>query len=264
MSIYRRTLVRAAVVAGAVALSTAGASSAFAAQSNAHPNGYAPTEECLNWTGTVQAYPALAKTAHNVTEVVSGTLSNCSFDGTPQTLQRYVLRRPDRLRQQQGGDAQWQRRHQLAAGRRSEPDHLAGHRLRLVERLLALRHDQQRRRHGRAARGQLRRRVAHDGQRQHDAEPRQLGPVRHLRQRRLSITLAIPPLKPPEPRRQRRRRGSAAPGRRIHTAEKQRRFRLSRLKRAPPHLPSPKMRGKMRVACLVGTRVPAHDARDDR
>ena len=85
MSIYRRTLVRAAVVAGAVALSTAGASSAFAAQSNAHPNGYAPTEECLNWTGTVQAYPALAKTAHNVTEVVSGTLSNCSFDGTPQS-----------------------------------------------------------------------------------------------------------------------------------------------------------------------------------
>ncbi len=90
MSIHRsaitRYAARAAIVAGAVVLSTAGASSAFAAQSDAHPNGYAPTEECLNWTGTIQSFPGLTKAAHAVTDVVSGTLNNCSFDGSPQTF----------------------------------------------------------------------------------------------------------------------------------------------------------------------------------
>jgi hypothetical protein len=90
MSIHRsaitRYAARAAIVAGAVALSTAGASSAFAAQSNAHPNGFAPTEECLNWTGTIQSFPGLTKVAHSVTDVISGTLNNCSFDGTAQTF----------------------------------------------------------------------------------------------------------------------------------------------------------------------------------
>ncbi len=86
MSIHRRTLVRAAIVAGTVALSTAGASSAFAAESNTHPNGFAPTEECLNWTGTIQSFPGLTKAEHSVTDVISGTLSNCNLDGTPQTF----------------------------------------------------------------------------------------------------------------------------------------------------------------------------------
>jgi hypothetical protein len=90
MSIHRSAITRyaalAAAAAGAIALSTTGASSAFAASSNAHPNGFAPTEECLNWTGTTQAYPALAKTAHSVTEVISGTLSNCNDEGSPQTF----------------------------------------------------------------------------------------------------------------------------------------------------------------------------------
>ena len=90
MSIHRsaitRYAARAAIVAGAVALCTGGASSAFAAQSDAHPNGFAPTEECLNWTGTIQSFPGLTKAAHAVTDVISGTLNNCSFDGSPQTF----------------------------------------------------------------------------------------------------------------------------------------------------------------------------------
>jgi hypothetical protein len=89
MSIHRSAITRyaalAAAAAGAIALSTSGASSAFAAQSGTIQRGFAPTEECLNWTGTIQAYPTLTKTAHGVTEVISGTLNNCSFLGTPQT-----------------------------------------------------------------------------------------------------------------------------------------------------------------------------------
>jgi hypothetical protein len=90
MSIRRSAITRyaalAATAAGAIALSTAGSTTAFAAQSNGIQRGYAPTEECLNWTGSIQAYPTLAKTAHSVTEVISGTLNNCSDEGTPQTF----------------------------------------------------------------------------------------------------------------------------------------------------------------------------------
>ena len=90
MSIRRSTITRyagrAAIVAGALALSTAGASSAVAAQLNTHPNGFAPTEECLNWTATIQSFPGLTKVAHAVTDVISGTLNNCSFDGSAQTF----------------------------------------------------------------------------------------------------------------------------------------------------------------------------------
>jgi hypothetical protein len=90
MSIRRSVITRyaalAAAAAGAIALSTAGASSALAAQPHSIQPGFAPTEECLNWTGTAQAYPTLTKTAHAVTEVVSGTLSNCNDEGTPQTF----------------------------------------------------------------------------------------------------------------------------------------------------------------------------------
>jgi hypothetical protein len=90
MSIHRSAITRyaamAAAAAGAIALSTTGASSAFAAQSNVHPNGFAPIEECLNWTGTITAYPTLSKSAHSVTEDISGTLNNCSSDGNPQTF----------------------------------------------------------------------------------------------------------------------------------------------------------------------------------
>lgn len=89
MAIHRSTITRyaalAAAAAGAIALSTTGASSAFAAQSNVHPNGYAPLEECLSWTGTTQAYPSLSKTSHSVVEIISGTLNDCNLQGTPQT-----------------------------------------------------------------------------------------------------------------------------------------------------------------------------------
>ena len=83
----RRMTTRTALVAGIAVLSTAGASSAFAtSQSQARPFGFAPTEECLNWTGSIQSFPALTKTAQNVTDVIHGTLSNCSLDGTGQTF----------------------------------------------------------------------------------------------------------------------------------------------------------------------------------
>ncbi len=197
MSIHRsaitRYAARAAIVAGAVALSTAGASSAFAAQSDAHPNGFAPTEECLNWTGTIQSFPGLTKVAHSVTAVVSGTLSNCNFDGTPQSFSGTFFGTLTGSAERESRHAERQRRRQLAPGCGLEPDHLAGQHQRLVEGLLVVRHDQQRRRHGRAARGQLRRRLEVDDQRRHLAEPRQHGPVRHLRQRRLSTTPTVPP-----------------------------------------------------------------------
>lgn len=91
--VSRRGL-RAAMIAGAVAatIGTAGAASAStAAHHAARPNGYAPLEECLNWSGTIKYFPALTKTSHAVTGVLSGTLSNCNLEGTPQTFSGSVF-----------------------------------------------------------------------------------------------------------------------------------------------------------------------------
>lgn len=90
MSILRtkitRYAVRAAAVAGGLALSTGGASAALASQPAVHPFGFAPTQQCLNWSGTIESFPGLTKASQSVTDVVQGTLSNCNFDGTGQTF----------------------------------------------------------------------------------------------------------------------------------------------------------------------------------
>ena len=79
--------VRAATVAGVMALTlgTAGSALASTAGPQIRPQGYVPTEECLNWSGSVEFFPGVTTTAHAVTAVLHGTLSNCSFNGTPQT-----------------------------------------------------------------------------------------------------------------------------------------------------------------------------------
>jgi hypothetical protein len=91
-SIFSRRGLRAAMLAGVAAASigTAGAASASTAH-HVHPNGYAPTEQCLNWSGTIKYFPALTKTSHAVTAVLTGTLSNCNFDGTAQTYSGTVF-----------------------------------------------------------------------------------------------------------------------------------------------------------------------------
>jgi hypothetical protein len=97
MSIRRasttRSIARAAVVAGVLAVTTAGGTAgAFAASHGPdRTGGYAPTEECLNWSGNLKAFPALGTTSKSVTEVVQATLSNCNFDGTGQTYSGSVF-----------------------------------------------------------------------------------------------------------------------------------------------------------------------------
>jgi hypothetical protein len=81
-----RYAARAAAVAGALALSTAGASAVSASQPAVHPLGFAPTQQCLSWSGTIQSFPGLTKVSQSVTSVIQGTLSNCNFDGTGQTF----------------------------------------------------------------------------------------------------------------------------------------------------------------------------------
>jgi hypothetical protein len=92
-SAFSRRAVRAVTIAGiaAVALGTAGASYASTAPHHIRPNGYAPLEECLNWSGTVKFFPALSTTSKNVTAVVSGTLSNCNLEGAGQTYSGSVF-----------------------------------------------------------------------------------------------------------------------------------------------------------------------------
>ncbi|HEY2579594.1 MAG TPA: hypothetical protein VGI74_25060 [Streptosporangiaceae bacterium] len=92
-SLASRRGLRAAMIAGAVAatIGTAGAASASTAAHHVSPRGFAATEECLNWSGTIEYFPALTNTSHAVTGVLSGTLSNCSFDGTPQTFSGSVF-----------------------------------------------------------------------------------------------------------------------------------------------------------------------------
>lgn len=90
-SALSRRALRAATAAGVLALAVGTAGTALASTGHNHPNGYAPTEECLNWSGTVSYFPALTTTPHQVTAVLHGTLSNCNFDGTPQTFSGSVF-----------------------------------------------------------------------------------------------------------------------------------------------------------------------------
>jgi hypothetical protein len=92
-SLVSRRGLRAAMIAGAVAatVGTAGAASASTAAQHVRPHGFAPTEECLNWSGTIKYFPALTKTSHAVTGVLSGTLSNCNFLGTQQSFSGSVF-----------------------------------------------------------------------------------------------------------------------------------------------------------------------------
>ena len=91
-SALTRRAVRAAAVAGVVAVTVGTAGTALASTSSAaRVSGYAPTEQCLNWSGTVKYFPALTTTSHKVTAVISATLSNCNFLGTAQTFSGSVF-----------------------------------------------------------------------------------------------------------------------------------------------------------------------------
>jgi hypothetical protein len=90
-SALSRRAVRAAAVAGVAALSLGAAGAASASTATPHLNGFAPTEQCLNWSGTIQYFPGLTSTAHKVTAVLNATLSNCNFEGTPQTFSGTVF-----------------------------------------------------------------------------------------------------------------------------------------------------------------------------
>jgi hypothetical protein len=86
-SVFSRRAVQAAALAG-IATVTIGAAAgpSLASTHNIRPNSWVPTEECLNWSGTIKYFPALGATAKSVTAVLNGTLSNCRFDGTSQTF----------------------------------------------------------------------------------------------------------------------------------------------------------------------------------
>lgn len=90
-SALSRRAVRAAAVAGVAAATLGTAGIASAATAAPHINGFAPTEQCLNWSGTIQYFPGLSSTAHQVTAVLNGTLSNCNFEGTGQTFSGSVF-----------------------------------------------------------------------------------------------------------------------------------------------------------------------------
>jgi hypothetical protein len=92
-SLVSRRGLRAAMIAGAIAatVGTAGAASASTAAHHVRPHGFAPLEECLNWSGTIKYFPALTKTSHAVTGVLSGTLSNCNLEGTQQSFSGSVF-----------------------------------------------------------------------------------------------------------------------------------------------------------------------------
>jgi hypothetical protein len=100
-TVTSRRGVRAVMLAGVAAASIGTATAASASTVHAgpavqaghlaHPDGYAPTEQCLNWSGTIEYFPALTKTTHSVTAVLSGTLSNCNLEGTDQTYSGSVF-----------------------------------------------------------------------------------------------------------------------------------------------------------------------------
>jgi hypothetical protein len=92
-TVFCRRGIRAVVLAGVAAASVgaAGAASASTVGHRAHPDGWAPTEQCQTWSGTVKYFPALGSTSKSETAVISGTLSNCNFQGTPQTFSGSVF-----------------------------------------------------------------------------------------------------------------------------------------------------------------------------
>jgi hypothetical protein len=89
-SILSRRVLQGAVLAG-VAAASIGAAGAASASTSVHPDGWAPTEQCLSWSGTMNYFPALSTTSKNVTATMSGTLSNCNFDGAGQTFSGTVF-----------------------------------------------------------------------------------------------------------------------------------------------------------------------------
>jgi len=90
-SALSRRAVRAAAIAGVAAISLGTAATASASSAGSHINGFAPTEQCLNWSGTIQYFPGLGTTSHSVTAVLNATLSNCNFEGTGQTFSGTVF-----------------------------------------------------------------------------------------------------------------------------------------------------------------------------
>ena len=90
-SALSRRAVRAAAIAGVAAISLGTAATASASSAGSHINGFAPTEQCLNWSGTIQYFPGLTTTSHKVTAVLNATLSNCNFEGTGQTFSGTVF-----------------------------------------------------------------------------------------------------------------------------------------------------------------------------
>jgi hypothetical protein len=90
-SVLSRRAVRAAAVAGVAAVTLGSAGSALASTHGPRINGFAPTEQCLSWSGTIQYFPGLTTTSHKVTAVLNATLSNCNFEGTGQTFSGTVF-----------------------------------------------------------------------------------------------------------------------------------------------------------------------------
>jgi hypothetical protein len=101
-SVFSRRGLQGAILAGiaAASIGTAGIASASTAPASTapattghhvHSNGYAPTEQCLNWSGTVNYFPGLTSTSKSVTATVTATLNNCNFEGTPQTFSGSVF-----------------------------------------------------------------------------------------------------------------------------------------------------------------------------
>jgi hypothetical protein len=91
-TVLSRRGLQGAILAGVAAASigTVGIASASTAP-HVHPNGYAPTEQCLNWSGTINYFPALTAKSKSVTATVTATLSNCNFEGTGQTYSGSVF-----------------------------------------------------------------------------------------------------------------------------------------------------------------------------
>jgi hypothetical protein len=94
-SVFSRRGLQGAVLAGiaAASIGAAGAASASTAhagpapKSVSHhigPNGWAPAEECLTWSGTVKYFPVLSTTSKTVTAVLNATGTNCEIDGQQQ------------------------------------------------------------------------------------------------------------------------------------------------------------------------------------
>jgi hypothetical protein len=90
-SALSRRVVRAAAVAGVVAVTVGTAGTALASTTAPRVDGYVPVEQCLNWSGTVKYFPRLSSKSQKVTAVINATLSNCNLEGTDQTFSGTVF-----------------------------------------------------------------------------------------------------------------------------------------------------------------------------